>query len=664
MVDHKQSRAELLAEIRALRSHARELELTLQATTDGIWKWDYSTHEVVFSDRYYTMLGYKPGEIAPSMEAWQEFIHPEDLEHTLIVADQFMASQPERYNNEFRMRTKSGEYRWIRSRGAVVDRDDQGQPLRLIGNHSDVTELRQAVEDLRYQKLQTQQYLDVADVMLVALDVDQRVTLINPAGCEILGYEEAEILGQNWFDRFIPGDDTDEIKSVFDRIIAGDVEPVNSYKNPVMCSDGSQRWMAWHNSILRDHQGQIIGLFSSGEDITQIRASESRRESLEDQLHHSQKMEAIGLLAGGVAHDFNNLLTVINNHSELAAEGLHDEDPLKDDLRQILEAGERAAGLTRQLLAFSRKQVLAPEILDVNQVVVGLEKMLHRLIGEDILFRTSLDEELGKVRADPGQLEQILMNLVVNARDAMPTGGKLVIQTANVELDDVSGTQSTELFVGPQVMLSVSDSGAGMTEDVRKRVFEPFFTTKKEERGTGLGLSIVHGIVKQSGGEIRVESVPGQGTTFRVYLPVTKDDDSLERPMFPSTALRGDETILVVEDERSVRSLVHRMLTNAGYRVISAANGGEAILECERHEYPIQLVITDVVMPKMSGKQLAARLLEIHPELKVLYMSGYTNDALGHYGVLDEGTLLVAKPFKMDELLNKVRQALGDAGGG
>ncbi len=388
-----------------------------------------------------------------------------------------------------------------------------------------------------------------------------------------------------------------------------------------------------------------------------LRESEARLRDSEEQLRHAQKMEAVGRLAGGVAHDFNNLLSVVLSYCSFMSDDLAANDPMREDLDQIRRAGERAADLTRQLLAFSRQQVIEPRILDLSTVISGMEKMLRRLVGEDVEVQFSHAPGLGRVKADPGHLEQVIMNLVVNARDAMPIGGRLVIETANVVLDESYAQQRFDV-AGPHVMLAVSDTGNGMDKETQLRIFEPFFTTKEKGKGTGLGLSTVFGIVKQSGGTIWVYSEIGKGTTFKVYLPHTDEVARAPRHTAELATLRGGETILLVEDDDQVRLVARGILKRNGYRVLEARNGGEALLMCEKHAGEIDLLLTDVVMPQMSGTELAARLLLIRPDLKVLYMSGYTEDAIIHHGVVDAGIELLQKPLTPDTLLRKVRGVL------
>jgi hypothetical protein len=394
------------------------------------------------------------------------------------------------------------------------------------------------------------------------------------------------------------------------------------------------------------------GALAMAHDIT-------KRKSVERQLLQAQKMEAVGRLAGGVAHDFNNLLTAILGSADLLLEDLSVDDQRRGDVQEIKQAAHRAAALTHQLLAFSRQQVLAPRILDLNTVVADVEKMIRRLIGEDIDVRTVLAPGLGAVQADPGQLEQVIMNLAVNARDAMPQGGKLTIETANAELDELYAQEHLPTDPGRYVMLAVSDTGIGMHEEVKAHVFEPFFTTKEKGKGTGLGLAMVYGIVKQSGGYIWVYSEPGRGTTFKIYLPRVAASPEPPAPKpHASPSLRGSETVLVAEDQEEVRKLTRRVLEARGYAVLAAANGSEALQLAEKHTGPIHLLVTDVIMPEMSGREVARLLAASRPEMKVLYLSGYADESIVHHGVLEPGIAFLQKPFTAEALGGKVREVL------
>jgi PAS domain S-box-containing protein len=393
--------------------------------------------------------------------------------------------------------------------------------------------------------------------------------------------------------------------------------------------------------------------------IENVRLLEQERQT-EEQFRQAQKMEAIGKLAGGIAHDFNNLLTAINGYSDLSLRRLETEHPVRRNLEEIKKAGQRATNLTRQLLAFSRKQMLQPKILNLNDVITDTSKMLRRLIGEDIEIALRLKPSLGKVKADPSQIDQVLMNLVVNARDAMPHGGSLTIETSTVEMDKAVSDKYASVHSGAHVMIRVTDTGCGMSEDVQQHIFEPFFTTKGVGKGTGLGLSTVYGIIKQSDGYISVESEVGQGTTFKMYLPRVEEAQTadvkkvVEQPVPP----RGTETILLVEDEEMVRNMTRTILESNGYKVLTATDGKDALSFCESYGGKIDMMLTDVIMPHMSGKMLAEQLAPQRPEMGVLYMSGYTDDAIVHHGALEEGIAFLPKPFTPDALAFKVREIL------
>jgi signal transduction histidine kinase/CheY-like chemotaxis protein len=416
--------------------------------------------------------------------------------------------------------------------------------------------------------------------------------------------------------------------------------------------DGSYATVIDRGHILYDPAGQPIRMIGAITDI-------SERKRLEAQFLQAQKMEAIGHLTAGIAHDFNNLLTAINGFAELMQMRLLIGDPLHEMVNKILHAGQRAANLVRQLLTFSRKQIIAPEILDLNTIVTGTEKMLRRIIGEHIQMTTRLAPNLWPIQADPSQMEQIIVNLAVNARDAMPSGGKLLIETANVFLDEEFTAAHLGAQPGPHVLLAISDTGSGMSETVKAHLFEPFFTTKEMGKGTGLGLATVYGIVKQGGGSVWVYSEVGQGTTFKIYLPRI---ETTEMPMPPPTVEAerptGSETILLVEDAAGVRDLAQRMLEGWGYTVLVASNGPAALELAKYHPEPIHLLLTDVVMPGLNGKALAEQLTSTRPGLKVLFMSGYTDEAIAHHGMLDPRVFLLQKPFSALDLAHKVREVL------
>jgi two-component system cell cycle sensor histidine kinase/response regulator CckA len=418
---------------------------------------------------------------------------------------------------------------------------------------------------------------------------------------------------------------------------------------------GDTHWLAARGRVLRSEDGRPVRVLGIGTDI-------SDRKSLEAQLRQAQKLEAVGLLAGGIAHDFNNILSVILSYSEFLLDEVGAESPLRGDIEEIRKAGKRAADLTRQVLAFGRQQVLAPKVLDLNEVLSVVSKMLTRVLGEDIELMTVLATDLGKVKADPGQIEQVIMNLAVNSRDAMPQGGVLTIETSNLQIDEGDAGDHLGMTPGGHVVIAVSDTGIGMDKATQARIFEPFFTTKERGKGTGLGLSTVFGIVRQSGGNIWVYSEPNIGTTFNIYFPRTQAEVSLPiRASFRSMENRGGETILLVEDDDQVRAVASSILKEAGYRVLEAGGPGEAFALCEQHGPEIEMLLTDVVMPKMSGRQLAEHIVSLRPSVKVLFMSGYTDDAILRHGVIDSGVAFLQKPLTPSSLTRKVREVL-DAG--
>jgi PAS domain S-box-containing protein len=406
-----------------------------------------------------------------------------------------------------------------------------------------------------------------------------------------------------------------------------------------------------------ENESYRMAVAAKKEQAGRERAEDALRRS-EEQLRQAQKMEAVGRLAGGVAHDFNNVLSIILGYGELLLDDLKPGDRMREDIEEIRKAASRAAGLTRQLLLFSRQQVVEPKVIDLREILASMDKMLQRILGEDVELVSVSSKAAGRVKVDPSHIEQVILNLVVNARDAMPTGGKLTIETNNVDLDENYTLTHLPAKPGPHVMLAVTDTGTGMDRETQDRIFEPFFTTKEIGKGTGLGLSTVFGIVQQAGGSVWVYSEPGKGTTFKVYLPRVEGEVDVPRTPVNPTTLRGTETILLVEDEEQVRAVVLSILRRQGYHVISAQHGGEALLLCEQHPQPIDLLLTDVVMPRMSGPELAKRLAAARPQMKVLCMSGYTDDSIVRHGVLDAGVAFIQKPITPASLAKKVREVL------
>jgi PAS domain S-box-containing protein len=512
-------------------------------------------------------------------------------------------------------------------------------------------ERKRAEDALRESELRNRSLVQSAVYGIYRSSLEDRFLDVNPALVAMLGYgTREEVLQLNLArDVYVEAEERARL--------------VQQYQRSEQISGVEVRWKRRDQKpiIVRlsgracvDQHGNTVYFEMIAEDVTERRA-------LEEQLRQSQKMEAVGRLAGGVAHDFNNLLTVIRGYSELMLSQLGPGQPLQAEIEEVRKAADRAALLTQQLLAFSRKQVLAPKILDLNAVITNMDRLMRRLLGEDVKLITKLDSNLGRTKADPGQIEQVIMNLAVNARDAMPEGGTVSIETSNVVLDEFL-SRDFAVTPGPYVMLGFSDTGHGMNAETRARVFEPFFTTKEQGKGTGLGLSTVYGIVKQSGGYIWVYSEPGLGTTFKVYLPMAQEKaETRPSDASPAAMRRGSETILLVEDEDGVRTLIKQLLQRQGYVVIETRHGVEAMLECERHPSPIHLLLTDVVLTQMNGRELAQKLLPMRPEMKVLFMSGYSEEAIAHHGVLNPGTEFLQKPFTTETLIRKVREMLDAA---
>ena len=513
----------------------------------------------------------------------------------------------------------------------------------------DVSERRQADRALRLHSAA----LDAAADAIIITDRDGTIEWINAAFTSLSGYGVEEAVGRNPRDLMKSGvHDRAFYKNLWDTLLAGQVwsgEMTNRRK------DGSLYQEAQTITPVRDPQGAIGHFVAVKRDLTEQHALEAR-------FLLAQKMDTVGRLAGGIAHDFNNLLTIVNGTTDLALADLKEGDPLRSDLEQVREAGERAAALTRQLLAFSRRQIMKPEVLNLGALVANLQGMLRRLIGEDIALVVLPPTQTGSVMADPGQIEQVVMNLVVNARDAMPGGGTLIIETRDVEIDEAFAAEHPPTPPGPHVMLAISDTGVGMDEATRARVFEPFFSTKDPAKGTGLGLSTVYGIIEQSGGHIRVQSEPGRGTTCRIYLPRLEEAAPEVHVVPLVSAARGAETILVVEDEDAVRNLAQRMLQLGGYSVLTAGDGEEALRLLGRHDGPVHLILTDMVMPGMTGKDLADRIGAIEPRVKILFTSGYPGDAFVHSGLLDRDAPFIAKPYTVAALTRKVREVLDSSG--
>ena len=579
---------------------------------------------------------------------WLDAIHPDDREKSERAWTVAMRARSV-YHVEHRLRRADGEYRYMTGRAVPIFEPD-GAIREWVGVHTDVTDQKCAESDRA--KLLTELTIQIERLPLAYLlcDKDFRITRWNPAAERMFGFTQAEVLGKHPFEVNVPLHSQPYVQDFFARLATGDMDATGTAEN--VTKDGRTITCEWFNTPLMDDTGNFCGVISVAQDIT-------AQQSLEAQMRQAQKMEAFGQLAGGVAHDFNNLLTIISGYSELLLNEMLPHEPMRASVKEISDAGERAASLTRQLLNFSRKAVMEPIELDLNAGVRDTTTLLRRLIGEDIQLTTIFKSKRSYVKVDPALLGQILMNLAVNARDAMPRGGKLTIESSDVVLDDANAARFVDCKPGRYVKLTISDTGCGMTPEVKAHVFEPFFTTKGPGKGTGLGLATVYGIVKQSGGSIELYSEPGWGTMFTIYFRSLDEQNAPASQERRVTAVKGGtESILVVEDEAAVRAIAVRALDAHGYTVLQAENGNKAMRIMEKHHDGIDLLVTDLVMPGVSGRELAESLAARHPKLKVLFVSGYTDDAVVRHGILRADISFLQKPYTPRSLAEKVRTVL------
>ncbi len=552
---------------------------------------------------------------------------------------------------EFEIVGQKGTRRWMETRAAPL-RDEEGRIFAQLAITRDVTPRRLAEQALRASEVKYRAFFEENLAGSYVATPEGRVLACNRSFARMTGFGSVEeTAGASLWSCYPSGEAVESFLETLRRL--GRLE---NHQHELRRKDGTPIHVIEN----------AVGRFNERGDLVEIHGfliDDSERRKAEAQLRQAQKIDAVGRLAGGVAHDFNNLLGVITGYCDLLQKDIGARHPGQARLGQIRKAAERAAGLTRQLLAFSRKQVLEPKVLDLNGIVKDIEKMLRRLIGEDIELVTRLQPDLERVKADPGQLEQVIVNLAVNARDAMPRGGRLVIDTSNVDLDDAYARAHPGMKPGVHAMLTVADTGQGMDPDTLLRIFEPFFTTKEVGKGTGLGLAMVYGIVKQSGGYITVYSEPGQGSTFKIYLP--RVEAATEAPAAAPTVggpvRGGTETVLLLEDEASLRAVIRDVLETAGYSVLDAGRPETALSTAEAHDGPIHLMLTDIIMPQMNGREVAQRIRAKRPRVSVLYMSGYTQEIIDHRGILEPGVDFIAKPFEANALLRRVREILDRA---
>jgi two-component system cell cycle sensor histidine kinase/response regulator CckA len=594
---------------------------------------------------YHRVLGYSPEELQASSSFEQ--IHPDDRERVKKAAADARSTGIGR-TLEYRLRHKDGTWLWLESTSSVIQ-NARGEPEKLIIVNRDISERKKTEEALRQSEAGFRSVVQDAPYGIYRASSTGQILQVNPALEKMLGYElQDELLKSELVTGiFLHSGEYERLTELLIR-----TNEIKDVETEWKRRDGTPLTVRCSGRRINDENGMPAYFEVFAEDVTEKRV-------LEKQLRMAQKMEAIGRLSGGIAHDFNNLLGVIIGYSRVLKKELGASSALCEHAVEIEKAGQRAASLTKQLLAFSRQQVLTPAVLNLNTLVSDMEGMLPRLLGEDIAVSLALHSELGSVKADQSQIEQVIMNLAVNARDAMPQGGKLKIQTANVELDQAYARDHPGSKAGIYVLLAVTDTGTGMNAEILAHIFEPFYTTKERGKGTGLGLATVYGIVKQSNGYIVVDSAPGKGTTFQIYLPQHIGKPATEeREVDSGEKLRGSESILLVEDSEPLRKLAQTFLESAGFRVMSAEHGEDALQVASRHGKTFDLLLTDVVMPGMNGRVLAEHLLPRQPGMRVLYMSGYTDSFIAGHGVLEPGTHLLHKPFTDEVLIRKVREVL------
>jgi PAS domain S-box-containing protein len=637
----------------ALRRSEERFQLVARATNDAIWDWNLPKNEVWWNEGFTTLFGYNRNEIEPGAESKYNRIHPEDKDHVLSNIHSVIHGSEQYWSSEYRFRRADGTYAHIFDRGFVM-RDDSEKPLRMVGSMVDVSQrlsveedLTRKEEDLRISEEKYRALFEESKDVVFISSTDGRFLEINPAGVELFGYSSKhELLNIN-IDQALFVDN--KSRKLYHKVMRRQGY-VKDFELDLKRKDGGKITVLETATAVRDGEGNIIAHRGFMRDVTQLK-------QLQQQILQWQKIETIGRLAGGVAHDFNNILMAILGYCELMQLKIRSEDALQTDLKEIQKAAMAGASLTKQLLAFSRKQVLEPKVVDLNQVIRGMDNMLRRLIGEDIILALHFDENLGYVQVDPSQFEQVIMNLVVNARDAMPAGGKLIIHTRNVVLDHDFADAHLGSIPGEYVMVLVNDNGCGMDSETMSHIFEPFYTTKEKGQGTGLGLPTVYGIIKQSGGYVEVDSQPEAGTTFKIYFPRTDlsiNDDALSSGEWQRRTMR--DTILLVDDNESIVAAIGAFLDQQGFQVMRAHSASEA-LALSQQKAP-DLLITDVIMPNVNGREIAEAIREKNPKVKVLFMSGYSDEAVVNQELLQHNSAFLQKPVSMKKLLNKIQTLL------
>lgn len=602
------------------------------------------------------ITGYTPEEMLEMPDFFTTLVHPDDRKKALHqISMVFDGREPAGENYEVRIIRKDGKALWLSINWQAIV-DENGRNLGIRSSGRDVTD-RKIAEAQNRQWQDLMRYIIEHDPNAIAVhDNDLRYIFVSRRYLEDYGVREEDVIGKFHYDVF--PDIPEKWKEVHRRALAGEV--LSAKEDRFERMDGTVDYANWECRPWYHQDGTIGGIILYTEVVTERKRAQQEKAEMEEQLRQAQKLESLGRLAGGVAHDFNNMLSIINGYAEISMEMIDDSDPLRGNIGEILRAGKRSSEIVRQLLAFARRQTISPVRMNMNDIVSGMLRMLQRLIGENIELFWNPGGNLRPVKMDPSQIDQILANLVVNARDAIEDVGRITIETKNVEIDEDYCRTHAEFITGSFVMLAVSDDGCGMDETIRENLFEPFFTSKPTGKGTGLGLPTVYGIVKQNKGFVNVYSEPGQGTTFRIYIPCIPEEMDTTPDHEEKAISGGAETILLVEDEPAILTMGRTMLQKMGYTVLSAGRPGEARKIAAGHSGAIDLLITDVIMPSMNGRELAGLIQAIHPEMKVLFMSGYTADVIGTRGELDKELAFIHKPFSMNELSAAIRKALAE----
>ena len=641
----------------ALRASESRLNLALVGANMGTWDWDIQTNRVTWSAKVEELFGMERGAFDGTYETYSGLIHPEDRDNVRFAINTALEGKISPYRVRHRSIRPDGEIRWLEAIGRVV-RDDAGTPERMIGVITDVTDRELANMQLRREKEAAKMYLDIVGTIMVALNKDGTVQLINRKGCEILGYEEQEIIGKNWFENFLPESIREEVGAAFKRILDGELEPVEYYENPVLARSGEERLIAWHNTVIKDDDGEWVGTLSSGGDITDKRRAEQAKQELEDQLRHSQRMETIGTLAGGIAHDFNNILSPILGYVDMAMEDVAEDSSVYDYLEQVIKATRRAKELVEQILLFSKNADRDASPIHMHLIIREALKLVRASLPTTIEIQQNINTDAGIVVANAAQIHQVLVNLCANAAHAMrDSGGILRVSLEPVDVDEALAEEHTAIQPGPYARLTVSDTGRGMDEETLSRVFEPFFTTKDVGEGTGLGLSVVHGIVTSHNGEITLASVPEKGTTATVYFP--HSENVLESDEEESlTDVEGTEHVLFVDDEPVILDLGRRMLERLGYRVTTASNGDEAVRIITANPAAFDIVVSDQTMPRKTGLILAEEIRWIRRDLPVILMTGFSDKITPENLAELDVSSLVMKPLMGRKLGATIRQVL------